>query len=145
MQHEEVCVAYNGRLEKTRWRLCSIRTYDGNIRNWILCRRCVPSLPSCVFLALRSLKGDNEALPMKTEPKSNYQVSAERRKSHAAIQPARNVIPCEQRGMWVSIISPQKCSNFLIAGFGRIPAVCKCQENWPKSLLQGKNWNSLQP
>jgi hypothetical protein len=51
------------------------------------------------FFALIIVKGDNEALPMKTEPKSNYQVSAERRKSQTAIQPARNVIPCEQRGM----------------------------------------------
>jgi hypothetical protein len=36
---------------------------------------------------------------MKTDPKSVYQVSAEKRKAKMTVPPQRNLIPCDQRGM----------------------------------------------
>lgn len=48
---------------------------------------------------INSNSGDNEALPMKTEPKSTYQISAEKRKAALVSAPAKSVIPCDQRGM----------------------------------------------
>jgi hypothetical protein len=50
-----------------------------------------------------SQSGDNEALPMKTEPKSTYQISAEKRKAALVSAPSKSVIPCDQRGMYEAV------------------------------------------
>jgi hypothetical protein len=39
---------------------------------------------------------------MKTDPKSTYQVSVEKRKAAKAAPPEISAIPCDQRGMYVT-------------------------------------------
>jgi hypothetical protein len=39
---------------------------------------------------------------MKTDPKSVYQISAEKRKAALVSAPLKNIIPCDQRGMYAA-------------------------------------------
>jgi hypothetical protein len=88
--------------------------------------------------------GDNEALPMKTEPKSAYQLSAERRKAKTVLAPEQNVIPCDQRGMCVSHEKAWMQPHPRISGFGRIRAACRFMASCLRNLWPGKNRNFLQ-
>jgi hypothetical protein len=54
------------------------------------------------FACTDSFAADGAALPMKTDPKSTYQVSVEKRKAAKAAPPETSAIPCDQRGMCVT-------------------------------------------